>query len=50
MAYTPGPKQQQLRELREGKIKNAPKPTKADIRNSIAKIKPVTRNGGKRGR
>jgi hypothetical protein len=50
MAYTPGPKQQQLRELREGKIKNAPKPTKADLRNNIAKVKPMTNKGGRRGR
>ena len=50
MPYQPGPKQQQLQALREGKIKNAPKPTKADLRNSISKVKPKVNKGGRRGR
>lgn len=50
MTYTPGPKETQQRLLREGKHKNAPKPSKADLRNKIAKVKPMTNKGGRRGR
>jgi hypothetical protein len=49
MAYQPGPKELQLRAQREAK-QEAKKPSKADLRQKIAKIKPVTRHGGKRGR
>lgn len=49
MAYTPGPKEIQQRLLREGKQKTK-RPSTADLRKNIAKIKPVTRHGGKRGR
>jgi len=44
---TIGPKEKALRDLRARKA--AKPPTKADLRKSIAKIKPVTRRG-KRGR
>ena len=40
-----GPKEQQLRDLKANKI--AKKPSTSDLR---AKIKPVARHGGKRGR
>jgi hypothetical protein len=48
MAYTPGPRELQLRAMREAKA--IKKPTKADLRSKVAKIKPMTRKGGKRGR
>jgi hypothetical protein len=50
MPYTPGPKELAQKALRENKIRNAPKPSKADLRNKIAKVKPMTRKGGRRGR
>lgn len=51
MAQTPGPKELQQRALQEARLlKNAKKPTTADLRNQIAKVKPMTKRGGKRGR
>mgnify|MGYP001603704211 CR=1 FL=1 len=51
MAYQPGPKELALQAMREGKVeRNKPKPSKADLRNTIAKVKPMTKRGGKRGR
>jgi hypothetical protein len=50
MAYTPGPKEMQQRLLREGKQKGAKKPSAADLRKNIAKVRPIARHGGKRGR
>jgi hypothetical protein len=50
MTYTPGPKELALRAQREEKAAKVKKPSKADLRKTIAKIKPVTRHGGKRGR
>lgn len=50
MAYTPGPKELQLKALREinaGKVK---KPSAADLRKNISKVKPMGKHGGKRGR
>jgi len=50
MSPPPGPKElqlQALRELKRGKVK---KPSTADLRNTIAKVKPMTKRGGKRGR
>lgn len=37
-----------LREMREGKVSRKPK--LADVRNKIAKIKPMAKHGGRRGR
>jgi hypothetical protein len=45
-----GPKEQWLRQMREDKASKVKKPSSADLRKNIAKIKPVTRHGGKRGR
>jgi hypothetical protein len=50
MAYTPGPKELAQKALRENKIRNGPKPSKADLRSKIAKVKPMTNKGGRRGR
>lgn len=50
MPYTPGPKQQQLEALRKNKMENTPKPSKADLRSKVAKIKPMTNKGARRGR
>jgi hypothetical protein len=41
------PREKALRELREQKFQ---KPKLADVRGKIAKIKPMTRKGGGRGR
>ena len=48
-----GPREQQLREMRERRFaeRNAKKPSVADLRSKVAKVKPMARNqGGKRGR
>ncbi len=47
-----GPREKQLRELREARFadRNARKPSVADLRNKVAKVKPMTKHGGKRGR
>jgi ribosomal protein L29 len=50
MAYTPGPKELAQKALREDNQRKNRKPSVADVRKNIAKIKPVTRHGGKRGR
>jgi hypothetical protein len=50
MSQPPGPKELQLRALREGKQAKTRKPSTSDLRKNIAKIKPITRHGGKRGR
>lgn len=42
-----GPREKQLREMREQKFN---KPKVADVRNRIAKIKPMAKHGGRRGR
>lgn len=50
---TIGPKEAQQRELARIKrenLNNIKKPSKADLRNAIAKVKPMTNKGGKRGR
>lgn len=43
-----GPKEKMLREMREGKISHKPK--LADVRSKIARIKPMTKQSGRRGR
>lgn len=52
MSKEMGPKERALREQREANFHNSKvrKPSVSDVRNKIAKIKPVTRHGGKRGR
>lgn len=52
MTYTPGPKELQLQALREGKQNRGKmkKPTTADLRKNIAKVKPMGKHGGRRGR
>jgi hypothetical protein len=47
-----GPKEQMLRNMRESSATKAKskRPSVSDVRTKIAKIKPVTRHGGKRGR
>lgn len=42
-----GPREKQLREMREQKHA---KPKLADVRSKIAKIKPMAKHGGRRGR
>lgn len=42
-----GPKEKALREQREHKFS---KPKLADVRSKIAKIKPMAKHGGRRGR
>jgi hypothetical protein len=44
---TVGPKEQKLRQLREARAKGRPP---IDFRKSVAKIKPMTSKGGRRGR
>lgn len=41
------PREKQLREMRERKFT---KPKLADVRGRIAKIKPMAKHGGRRGR
>lgn len=41
-----GPKEKMLREQREARFNNKPKPSHAELRKNIAKIKPVIRKGG----
>ena len=51
MSQPPGPKELELRRQREARFdQKARKPSTADLRKQVAKIKPVTRHGGKRGR
>ena len=50
MSQPPGPKELALRAMREDKASKVKKLSSADLRKNIAKIKPVTRHGGKRGR
>jgi hypothetical protein len=51
MSYQPGPKELQLQALKEAKAsRKGKKPSSADLRNTIAKVKPMTKRGGKRGR
>jgi hypothetical protein len=46
-----GPREKQLQALREsGGGKYARKPSVADLRKKVAKVKPMTKHGGKRGR
>lgn len=46
----PGPKELQLRALREGKQSKIKNPSTADLRKNISKIRPMSHKGGKRGR
>lgn len=52
MSKEMGPKERAQREMREANFaaRNAKKPTAADLRNKIAKIKAAPRKGGGRGR
>jgi len=50
MSPPPGPKELALKALRESKASKIKKPSTADLRNTIAKVKPMTKRGGKRGR
>jgi hypothetical protein len=43
----PGPKEQQLRQMREARASKKPP---IDFRKGVAKIKPMTSKGGRRGR
>ena len=48
-----GPKERALREARERRFAEnhqAKKPSAADLRSQISKVRPMTRKGGKRGR
>lgn len=51
MAQPPGPKELELRRQREEKFgrNHGKKPSSSDLRKQVAKIKPVTRHGGRRG-
>lgn len=52
MSKEAGPKERALREQRERNFLQSKgrRPSASDLRKTVAKIKPVTRHGGKRGR
>jgi hypothetical protein len=45
-----GPKEAMLRSMREHKAAKIKKPSAPDLRKQVAKIKMITKHGGRRGR